>query len=920
MFGFSSSRNRYKKKKKRNKGIHEKSYNQNNNNQQQPSSNNNNNNNNNDNNFTSPTPQRRNLHKRNLSRNTFSHSMEKAKLNRKKLENEIMKMDEDDESILDLTRNMNASYSNKDDSNNNKYNNTDSSSRRKSIINRRRRGSKSNNSNTTNHNNNINKNDEQHNNNNNNDASSLKTPNNNNNNNKKMPSPARLTHRKNNSTTSVRLIDFALKYRNHEITRDEYLEIIKGEMKFSILKLIETYRSDDCQTETQEHVDECLYPLIVNYTKKRLQIKGKLDLRIIHDIQSIIYTYLDNCESGSIDIDHNIESSLLPSLIEFSSNLYLNAGADLLNWGDSTKKNEEEEEEEQHSTTTNNNDDDDTSINSNNNNNNNDKKKEMNHQSNDGSINESDWTKNLPTIPSLGDVLDDDATHNGENDDDDSTTTNNRYNPSSRLRRNPSESIDDTNNKNTTEQEYLDLIPPGKLEIEIKDCTLTQKKNMFTHPSIYVKTNCLWKDDDEKHEFKTSALPFIGSNKPIVWENTYIDDNNRDGQKKNNNNIETFYFPGGKEVKHEPRLAIGVYAERIKRSTGKRTEKQLGTGILNIISVLASPNIQQIESRIRINSNMKKIGIVNIGIRFIPSRAFRGKLVSPTPLVSNNTDNTGLGTLQLEIPESYSNPEVRNRRRSKDVTSKGKADVSNEQMRGNHDNNNINDNNKRRYSKATPVDIDGDMNSLFSDNKSSSSNAAATGAVNFNTEKKNEDPTNLNSSPSSSIAPLLLCLSTRIHIDLLKRRFLKKSKLVNNTVIQDVNQLKEFIDTIEVKPESNTLSTFLHNESLIQGDRYIHDASTSEMKICKAFHKDREQFIKASNRELDKITNEIHDNITKFNSLREEDEETLENIFNPKSKDTYISLLKRVLFHRMFLFINGFVLIGLLFISSYYYM
>ena len=88
-----------------------------------------------------------------------------------------------------------------------------------------------------------------------------------------------------------------------------------------------------------------------------MQIKGKLDLRIIHDIQSIIYTYLDNCESGSIDIDHNIESSLLPSLIEFSSNLYLNAGADLLNWGDSQKKNEEEEEE--HSTTTNNNNNDD---------------------------------------------------------------------------------------------------------------------------------------------------------------------------------------------------------------------------------------------------------------------------------------------------------------------------------------------------------------------------------------------------------------------------------------------------------------------------------------------------------------------------------------------------------------------------------
>ena len=56
-------------------------------------------------------------------------------------------------------------------------------------------------------------------------------------------------------------------------------------------------------------------------------------MRIKHDIQSIIYTYLDSCEVGSVDIDHNIEACLQPQLLEFSSNLYFNAGADLLDWG-----------------------------------------------------------------------------------------------------------------------------------------------------------------------------------------------------------------------------------------------------------------------------------------------------------------------------------------------------------------------------------------------------------------------------------------------------------------------------------------------------------------------------------------------------------------------------------------------------------
>ena len=103
-------------------------------------------------------------------------------------------------------------------------------------------------------------------------------------------------------------------------------------MRFTIIRLTEEYRSDECSTESQEHVDERLYPMIVAHAKKCLQIKGELDLRIQHNIQSIIYTYLDKCETGSIDIDHNIETYLQPRLLEFSSNLYLDAGVDLLEW------------------------------------------------------------------------------------------------------------------------------------------------------------------------------------------------------------------------------------------------------------------------------------------------------------------------------------------------------------------------------------------------------------------------------------------------------------------------------------------------------------------------------------------------------------------------------------------------------------
>ena len=99
-----------------------------------------------------------------------------------------------------------------------------------------------------------------------------------------------------------------------------------------------------------------------------------------------------------------------------------------------------------------------------------------------------DWTKHLPSIPSLSNILnDDDVDDNHDNDD----TRETRAPIVTRSKH--SASIDDTNNTIQTEQQYLDLIPPGKLEIEIQDCTLSQQKNIFDfrHPLIYVKTNCL---------------------------------------------------------------------------------------------------------------------------------------------------------------------------------------------------------------------------------------------------------------------------------------------------------------------------------------------------------------------------------------------------------------------------------------------
>ena len=342
-----------------------------------------------------------------------------------------------------------------------------------------------------------------------------------------LDTPMRPSHRKNRSSSSSRLFSLARKYKNHEITKEEYLEMIKGEMRFTIIKLTEEYRSDEYSTESQEHVDERLYPMIVAHAKKCLQIKGDLDLRIQHSIQSIIYAYLDKCETGSVDIDHNIETYLQPRLLEFSSNLYLDAGVDLLEW-DSQDSMEEASPspnvaEQKHT-----------------------------------------FTSRLSTIKSASNVL------IGKEENSDNKFIDGEYtlpdrSPHSVLTRSGgSYSIDDTFNCKKTDQHLLDLIPPGKLEIEIQDCTFTQQNSIFEfrRPSIYVKANCLW-TDEEKCEFRTSALPFVAKNKPLVWSSSVSQGNISNGDVALKN-IKTFNFPGGKHVKHEPRLSIYICAERSK--------------------------------------------------------------------------------------------------------------------------------------------------------------------------------------------------------------------------------------------------------------------------------------------------------------------------------------------------------------------
>ena len=260
--------------------------------------------------------------------------------------------------------------------------------------------------------------------------------------------------------------------------------MIKGEMRFTIIKLTEEYRSDDYSTESQEHVDERLYPMVVAHAKKCLQIKGDLDLRIQHSIQSIIYAYLDKCETGSVDIDHNIEAYLQPRLLEFSSKLYLDAGVHLLEW-------DMEDSMEEAS------------------------------PSSDGAEQKYTFTSRLPTIRSTSNVL------IGKEENSDSKLVDGEYtspdrSPHSVLTRSSvSYSIDDTFNYKKTDQHLLDLIPPGKLEIEIQDCTFIQQNSIFEfrRPAVYVKANCLW-TDEEKCEFRTTALPFVAKNKPLVWSGT----------------------------------------------------------------------------------------------------------------------------------------------------------------------------------------------------------------------------------------------------------------------------------------------------------------------------------------------------------------------------------------------------------------
>ena len=155
--------------------------------------------------------------------------------------------------------------------------------------------------------------------------------------------------------------------------------------------------------------------------------------------------------------------------------------------------------------------------------------------------------------------------------------------------------------------------------------------------------------------------------------------------------------------------------------------------------------------------------------------------------------------------------------------------------------------------------------------------------------------------PVNHLSPLLLCLSTRVHIDLLKRRFLKKIKYVKNTLAKDVDDLKELLDGMELNPASPILETFLNNEKHVQGDRHIFDAANCDIPLCKAFNSDRAKFIAKSEAKEKRIINVIHDFIEE-KSLREDYEERLKLIFSIRKSEIMPSSLRGIMMDKTFLY------------------
>ena len=413
----------------------------------------------------------------------------------------------------------------------------------------------------------------------------------------------------------------------------------------------------------------------------------------------------------------------------------------------------------------------------------------------------------------------------------------------------------------------------------------------------------------------------MAKNKPLVWSSG-------DSRGKIDialKNIKTFNFPGGKHVKHEPRLSIYVCAERSKKGSSKHVEKVLGTGILNIVSVLASPSMHQIDSRIRINYNKKKVGVVNVGVRFLPSKRFLPKRSSVHAEVRNTMNgldrdgDAGLDSLELRIPPSYSMQTETTQALGEDEKLKGASRIHPPSVDEKNTKKPTDTTEKyRRYSTAYTVDTEGNMDSLFDDPNQDDKAQQVMDDESRDTADKKAKVLKQSTPPGSHLSPLLLCLSTRVHIDLLKRRFAKKMKYVKNTIAKDVDDLKELLDEVELNPTSPLLETFFNSEKHVQGDRHIVDPTNCNIPLCKAFHSDRAKFIAKSEAKEKRIIGVIHDFIEDDNALREAYEERLENdVFNPANQKSYLSSLRGVIMDKTILCIVATVIVAFVLSQAY---
>ena len=137
-------------------------------------------------------------------------------------------------------------------------------------------------------------------------------------------------HRRQNTASTDRMDRVRRSYRQQKCSKEEFLQVVQGEMRHSIITMLEEYRNDGVETETAAHAQEVLYPLVVKLVKKWLQVKDKLDLRTEHELQRIILSYSDH--SAHDNMDDALHVHVVPPLLDCIANLYFDAGMDLQEW------------------------------------------------------------------------------------------------------------------------------------------------------------------------------------------------------------------------------------------------------------------------------------------------------------------------------------------------------------------------------------------------------------------------------------------------------------------------------------------------------------------------------------------------------------------------------------------------------------